>query len=87
MYSFLLCSYVPWNIHEPHPGQYNFDGDADLLSFIELINETGLLMVLRPGKYWLYKNSFLDTSQAYSIQCKNSLIKLLSMKLFQESCM
>ena len=49
MYYFLLCSYVPWNIHEPHPGQYNFDGDADLLSFIELINETGLLMVLRPG--------------------------------------
>ncbi|XP_028416196.1 beta-galactosidase-like [Dendronephthya gigantea] len=61
-------SYVPWNIHEPTPGHYNFDGDADLLAFIQLIKETGLLMVLRPGPYicsewdfgglpaWLLKN-------------------------------
>ena len=45
----LLCSYVAWNIHEPTPGNYYFDGDADLLSFIQLIQETGLLLVLRPG--------------------------------------
>ncbi|CAB4022135.1 beta-galactosidase isoform X1, partial [Paramuricea clavata] len=44
-------SYVAWNIHEPTPGHYNFVGDADLLSFIELVNETGLLLVLRPGPY------------------------------------
>ena len=52
----LLCSYVPWNIHEPVPGSYNFNGDADLLSFIQLIQETGLLLVLRPGTWFTYGN-------------------------------
>ena len=42
--------YVAWNIHEPEKGKFNFDGDADLLSFIKLVHETGLLLILRPGK-------------------------------------
>ena len=47
--TYFLFSYVAWNIHEPSPGLYNFHGDADLLSFIQLVNETGLLLILRPG--------------------------------------
>ena len=44
-------TYVAWNIHEPVHGQYNFKGDADLVSFIELANSVGLLVILRPGPY------------------------------------
>ena len=44
-------TYVAWNIHEPVHGQYNFEGDADLVSFIELANSVGLLVILRPGPY------------------------------------
>ena len=44
-------TYIAWNVHEPVHGQYNFEGDADLVSFIELANSVGLLVILRPGPY------------------------------------
>ena len=44
-------TYIAWNIHEPVHGQYNFEGDADVVSFIELANSIGLLVILRPGPY------------------------------------
>lgn len=43
--------YVPWNFHEPVEGVYNFEGDRDLEHFLGLANETGLLVILRPGPY------------------------------------
>ncbi|XP_062391264.1 beta-galactosidase-1-like protein [Sardina pilchardus] len=43
--------YVPWNFHEPVQGVYNFEGDRDLEHFLGLANETGLLVILRPGPY------------------------------------
>ena len=44
-------TYVAWNIHEPVHGKYNFDGDADIVSFIELANSLGLLVIVRAGPY------------------------------------
>ncbi|CAL8267753.1 unnamed protein product [Lota lota] len=43
--------YVPWNFHEPVQGVYNFTGDRDLGHFLDLANQTGLLVILRPGPY------------------------------------
>lgn len=43
--------YVPWNYHEAEPGVYRFDGDRDLEHFLHLANQTGLLVILRPGPY------------------------------------
>jgi beta-galactosidase len=47
----LLNRYVPWNFHEPVKGEYNFSGDRDLVHFLDLANQTGLLVILRPGPY------------------------------------
>ncbi|PFX18824.1 Beta-galactosidase [Stylophora pistillata] len=44
-------TYIHWNIHEPVRGQYNFEGNADLVSFIELANSLGLLVIVRAGPY------------------------------------
>ena len=44
-------TYIAWNVHEPVHGQYNFEGDADLVSFIELANSVGLLVIIRAGPY------------------------------------
>ena len=44
-------TYVPWNIHEPTKGQFNFEGDADLVSYIEMANSIGLLVIIRPGPF------------------------------------
>ncbi|XP_036122312.1 beta-galactosidase isoform X1 [Molossus molossus] len=43
--------YVPWNFHEPQPGQYQFSDDRDVEHFIQLAHELGLLVILRPGPY------------------------------------
>uniref|UniRef100_H3DGD1 Galactosidase, beta 1-like n=1 Tax=Tetraodon nigroviridis TaxID=99883 RepID=H3DGD1_TETNG len=43
--------YVPWNFHEAAEGAPNFTGDRDLEHFLHLANETGLLVILRPGPY------------------------------------
>ncbi|XP_041724881.1 beta-galactosidase-1-like protein isoform X1 [Coregonus clupeaformis] len=43
--------YVPWNFHEEKQGVYNFSGDRDLENFLDLANQTGLLVILRPGPY------------------------------------
>lgn len=44
-------TYVPWNFHEPEPGNYQFTGDKDIEAFLRLANELGLLIVLRAGPY------------------------------------
>uniref|UniRef100_A0A8C3AHH6 Galactosidase, beta 1-like n=1 Tax=Cyclopterus lumpus TaxID=8103 RepID=A0A8C3AHH6_CYCLU len=43
--------YVPWNFHEAVQGVHNFTGDQDLGHFLDLANQTGLLVILRPGPY------------------------------------
>ncbi|XP_060910295.1 beta-galactosidase-1-like protein [Labrus mixtus] len=43
--------YVPWNYHEAAQGVQNFTGDRDLEHFLDLANQTGLLVILRPGPY------------------------------------
>lgn len=44
-------TYVPWNLHEPKPGEFNFDGGLDLATFIKLAAEMGLHAIVRPGPY------------------------------------
>ena len=44
-------TYVPWNAHEPQPGQVSFDGQLDLPHFLDLVAEAGLLAIVRPGPY------------------------------------
>eukprot|EP00013_Stygamoeba_regulata_P005238 CAMPEP_0177628690 /NCGR_PEP_ID=MMETSP0447-20121125/266_1 /TAXON_ID=0 /ORGANISM="Stygamoeba regulata, Strain BSH-02190019" /LENGTH=653 /DNA_ID=CAMNT_0019129955 /DNA_START=118 /DNA_END=2079 /DNA_ORIENTATION=- len=43
--------YVFWNVHQPTPDTFNFEGDADLQAFLQLAHEVGLMVLLRPGPY------------------------------------
>ncbi|WP_433794945.1 glycoside hydrolase family 35 protein [Actinoplanes sp. CA-252034] len=43
--------YVPWNAHQPRPGEVVLDGILDLPRYLELIDRAGLHVVLRPGPY------------------------------------
>ncbi|KAK6916725.1 Beta-galactosidase jelly roll domain [Dillenia turbinata] len=47
----LIQTYVFWNIHEPLPGQWNFEGNYDIFKFIRLIQEKGMYVTLRIGPY------------------------------------
>ncbi|KAM7254455.1 hypothetical protein ACFE04_003835 [Oxalis oulophora] len=46
-----IQTYVPWNLHEPNPGNLVFEGFADIVSFLKLCHKHGLLVLLRPGPY------------------------------------
>jgi beta-galactosidase len=43
--------YAFWNVHEPHPGQWDFSGQYDVAQFIRTAQEVGLYVILRPGPY------------------------------------
>ncbi|XP_029629342.1 beta-galactosidase-1-like protein 2 [Salmo trutta] len=46
-----LTTYVPWNLHEPERGIFNFQDQLDLKAYISLAAELGLWVILRPGPY------------------------------------
>ncbi|KAI3767610.1 hypothetical protein L2E82_17866 [Cichorium intybus] len=54
----VIQTYVFWNLHEPQPGQYDFNGRNDIISFIKQIQQQGLYVSLRIGPFieaeWSY---------------------------------
>jgi beta-galactosidase len=46
-----VCAYLFWNLHEPHPGEYVWTGQADDAEFCRIAQQEGLWVILRPGPY------------------------------------
>ena len=46
-----ICLYTFWNAHEPEPGKWDFEGQNDLRTFIELCQKHDMKVILRPGPY------------------------------------
>ncbi|XP_029963511.1 beta-galactosidase-1-like protein 2 isoform X1 [Salarias fasciatus] len=46
-----LTTYVPWNLHEPERGMFNFEDQLDLEAYLHLAASLGLWVILRPGPY------------------------------------
>ncbi|XP_010755422.3 beta-galactosidase-1-like protein 2 [Larimichthys crocea] len=46
-----LTTYVPWNLHEPERGVFNFEDQLDLEAYLRLAANLGLWVILRPGPY------------------------------------
>ena len=44
-------TYTCWNLHEPEEGVFDFSGMLDLEAYIEIAQELGLYVILRPGPY------------------------------------
>ena len=44
-------TYVPWNAHEPHKGQFDFSGRLDIERFIQTAQSLGLYMIVRPSPF------------------------------------
>ncbi|HTL37205.1 MAG TPA: beta-galactosidase [Kofleriaceae bacterium] len=49
----LTCveTYVPWRIHEPTQGTFDWTGERDLARFLDLARAAGLSVILRPGPH------------------------------------
>ena len=44
-------TYTCWNLHEPQEGVFDFSDNLDLKAYLDLINELGMLAIVRPGPY------------------------------------
>lgn len=44
-------TYVAWNLHEPRPGEFHFEDNLDLCTFINTAVDCDLRVILRPGPY------------------------------------
>lgn len=44
-------TYIPWNVHEPKKGCFEFDGMKDITGFVRLAQKLGLYVILRPSPY------------------------------------
>jgi len=44
-------TYMPWNLHEPLPGRFSFDGILDVERFVRLAAALDLMVIIRPGPY------------------------------------
>lgn len=51
----IISTYIPWNLHEEKPGNFDFRGytgpDKDLIVFLELAREFGFKVILKPGPW------------------------------------
>lgn len=46
-----ISAYVFWNFHQRQPGEFDFEGQADIAEFVRTAQEEGLWVLLRPGPY------------------------------------
>ncbi|XP_044508857.1 beta-galactosidase 13-like [Mangifera indica] len=47
----VIQTYVFWNVHEPIQGQFNFEGQYDLVKYLKLIHEHKMYATLRLGPF------------------------------------
>ncbi|KAI7749913.1 hypothetical protein M8C21_033957 [Ambrosia artemisiifolia] len=72
----VIQTYVFWNLHEPQPGQYDFTGRNDIVSFIKQVQQQGLYVSLRIGPFieaeWSYGYAIFITITYRYVRCHNS---------------
>ncbi len=44
-------TYAAWNLHEPRPGEFHFEGNLDVAAYIRAAAAHGLKVIFRPGPY------------------------------------
>ncbi|KAH1244297.1 Beta-galactosidase 3 [Glycine max] len=83
----VIDTYVFWDVHEPSPGNYNFEGRYDLARFIKTVQKVGLYANLRIGPYYVPGISFRTDNEPFKAAMQGFTQKIVQMmkseKLFQ----
>ena len=84
-------TYCAWNMHEKHPGEYDFEGILNITEFIRTAQEHNLYVILRPGPYicaewefgglpwWIQNDKDIEircSNRAYMLRLKKYLERL-----------
>ncbi len=70
-------TYCAWNMHEKHPGEFDFSGILDIGRFIKTAGDMGLMAIVRPGPYICSEWEFgglpwwIQTDEDMEIRCMN----------------
>ncbi len=70
-------TYCVWNMHEKHPGEYDFHGNLDIAAFIRAAQKEDLMVIVRPGPYICAEWEFgglpwwIQTDENMEIRCSN----------------
>ena len=70
-------TYCAWNMHEKHPGEFDFTGNLDVARFVRTAQEEGLMVIVRPGPYICAEWEFgglpwwIQTDDEMEIRCSN----------------
>ncbi len=68
-------TYVAWNFHEEHEGEFDFSGRRDVEQYIEIAGELGLNVIVRPSPYicaeWEFGGlpAWLLNNESISLRC------------------
>ena len=72
-------TYCAWNMHEKHPGEFDFTGNLDIARFIKAAESEGLMVIVRPGPYICAEWEFgglpwwIQTNDDMEIRCSNPI--------------
>ncbi|KAI5315079.1 hypothetical protein L3X38_044255 [Prunus dulcis] len=90
----VIETYVFWNLHEPVKGKFNFEGNADVVKFIRLVQEHKMYVTLRVGPfiqaewnhgglpYWLREEPdiiFRSDNPSYKHHMETFVTKIIAM--------
>ncbi len=70
-------TYTAWNMHEPKPNEFCFEGRMNIAKFIRTAQNNGLMVIVRPGPYICAEWEFgglpwwLQTEDNVEIRCMN----------------
>ena len=83
----MVYRYVAWNRHEAKPGVYNFTGENDVVAFVEMAAEEGLLVIVRPGEsvlfYFILTIFCLDIYSKSRKKCSSRELTLFTQSINQ----
>ena len=57
-------------MHEAQKGQYDFNGNNDLVGFIQMAQSSGLLVIVRAGKSIFHSGDYITTMDELQLRKK-----------------
>ncbi|KAH7969195.1 hypothetical protein HPB52_015787 [Rhipicephalus sanguineus] len=79
-----IDTFVEWSSHEPEEGHFDFRGQQDLVTFLEMAHNLSLMVILRPGPYIGAERDMVENKYGLSRECNRTYLRHLRDLMRQE---